>query len=89
MRPAYVPEADNPKVYVSLTFSHYTHQMLDGVGLSKYAITAQGNVLALAISHKMRLEDLAEQDFFFQPGFDRQWRLLNSPTQHALGITRF
>ena len=57
--------------------------------LSKYDITAQGNVLALAISHKMRLEDLAEQDFFFQPGFDRQWSLLNLAAQHALGMARF
>ena len=89
MRPAYVPEADNPKVYVSLTFNPYTHQILGGAVLSKYDITAQGNVLALAISHKMRLEDLAEQDFFFQPGFDRQWSLLNLAAQHALGMTRF
>lgn len=86
MRPAYVPEADNPKVYVSLTFTPYTHQILGGAVLSKYDITAQGNVLALAISHKMRLEDLAEQDFFFQPGFDRQWSLLNLAAQHALGM---
>ena len=89
MRPAYVPEADNPKVYVSLTFTPYTHQILGGAVLSKYDITAQGNVLALAISHKMRLEDLAEQDFFFQPGFDRQWSLLNLAAQHALGMARF
>ena len=86
---AYVPEADNPKVYVSLTFNPYTHQILGGAVLSKYDITAQGNVLALAISHKMRLEDLAEQDFFFQPGFDRQWSLLNLAAQHALGMARF
>ena len=89
MRPAYIPEADNPKVYVSLTFNPYTHQILGGAVLSKYDITAQGNVLALAISHKMRLEDLAEQDFFFQPGFDRQWSLLNLAAQHALGMARF
>jgi NADH peroxidase len=89
MRPAYIPEKDNPKVYVSLTFNPYNHQILGGAVLSKYDITAQGNVLALAISHKMTLEDLAEQDFFFQPGFDRQWSLLNLATQHALGLARF
>lgn len=89
MRPAYVPEANNPKVYVSLTFNPLTHQILGGAVLSKYDITAQGNVLALAISHKMTLEDLAEQDFFFQPGFDRQWSLLNLAAQHALGRARF
>lgn len=89
MRPAYIPEKDNPKVYVSLTFNPYNHQILGGAVLSKYDITAQGNVLALAISHKMTLEDLAEQDFFFQPGFDRQWSLLNLAAQHALGLAKF
>ena len=89
MRPAYVPSTNNPEVYVSLTFNPLTHQILGGAVLSKYDITAQGNVLALAISHKMTLEDLAEQDFFFQPGFDRQWSLLNLAAQHALGRARF
>jgi NADH peroxidase len=89
MRPAYIPEKDNPKVYVSLTFNPYNHQILGGAVLSKYDITAQGNVLALAISYKMTLEDLAEQDFFFQPGFDRQWSLLNLAAQHALGLAKF
>lgn len=89
MRPAYIPAKDNPKVYVSLTFNPNSHQILGGAVLSKYDITAQGNVLALAISHKLRLEDLAEQDFFFQPGFDRQWSLLNLAAQHALGLARF
>lgn len=89
MRPAYIPEKDNPKVYVSLTFNPYNHQILGGAVLSKYDITAQGNVLALAVSHKMTLEDLAEQDFFFQPGFDRQWNLLNLAAQHALGLAKF
>ena len=89
MRPSYVPEVNNPKVYVSLTFAPLTHQILGGAVLSKYDITADGNVLALAISHKLTLEDLAEQDFFFQPGFDRQWSLLNLAAQHALGRARF
>ena len=89
MRPSYVPEVNNPKVYVSLTFDPLTHQILGGAVLSKYDITADGNVLALAISHKLTLEDLAEQDFFFQPGFDRQWSLLNLAAQHALGRARF
>ena len=89
MRPAYIPEKDNPKVYVSLTLNPYNHQILGGAVLSKYDITAQGNVLALAVSHKMTLEDLAEQDFFFQPGFDRQWNLLNLAAQHALGLAKF
>ena len=52
-------------------------------------MTAQGNVLSLAIAQKLTLEDLAEADFFFQPGFDRQWSLLNLAAQDALGYSRF
>ena len=89
MRPTYIPAENNPKVYVSLTYNPYTHQILGGAVLSKYDITAQGNVLALAVSNKLTLEDLAKQDFFYQLGFDRQWSLLNLAAQHALGLARF
>lgn len=89
LRPAFIPESDNPKVYVSLTFHPRTHQILGGSVLSTHDVTAQGNVLALAIGQKLTLEDLAEADFFFQPGFDRQWSLLNLAAQHALGYARF
>lgn len=46
-------------------------------------------MLALAIQYRLTLEDLAEADFFFQPGFDRQWSLLNLAAQHALGESEF
>ena len=57
--------------------------------MSTYDVTAQGNVLALAVQQQLSLEDLAEADFFFQPSFDRQWNLLNLAAQHALGEPRF
>ena len=86
LRPKYVPkENGNPKVRVKLLFDSSTHQILGGAVLSTYDITAQGNVLALAIQQKLTLEDLSKADFFFQPGFDRQWSLLNLAAQHALG----
>lgn len=89
LRPAFIPETDNPEVFVSLTFHPRTHQILGGSVVSSYDVTAQGNVLALAIAQKLTLEDLAEADFFFQPGFDRQWSLLNLAAQDALGYARF
>ncbi|AQW20747.1 FAD-dependent oxidoreductase [Lentilactobacillus curieae] len=90
LRPAYVPESKgNPKVYAQLFFEPQTHRLVGGAVMSKYDVTAQGNVLALAIQHQMKLEDLAEADFFFQPGFDRQWSLLNLAAQHALGEEEF
>ncbi|WP_461218130.1 FAD-dependent oxidoreductase [Lapidilactobacillus salsurivasis] len=90
LRPAYVPVGpDNPEVYVQLLFDPTSHRLLGGAVLSTYDITAQGNVLALAIQQGLRVEDLAEADFFFQPGFDRQWSLLNLAAQHALGEHKF
>lgn len=90
LRPDYVPEANgNPQVCVNLVFDPQTHRLLGGAVLSTYDVTAQGNVLALAVQQQLSLEDLAEADFFFQPGFDRQWSLLNLAAQHALGEPQF
>lgn len=90
LRPKYVPEKfGNPKVSVQLFFDPMTHQILGGAVLSTYDVTAQGNVLALAIQQKLTIEDLAESDFFFQPGFDRQWSVLNLAAQQALGEEPF
>lgn len=90
IRPKYVPEKfGNTKVSIQLFFDPITHQILGGAVLSTYDITAQGNVLALAIQQKLMLEDLAEADFFFQPGFDRQWSMLNLAAQQALGEEPF
>ncbi|WP_195640052.1 FAD-dependent oxidoreductase [Enterococcus durans] len=90
LRPKYVPEKfGNPKVSVQLFFDPMIHQILGGAVLSTYDVTAQGNVLALAIQQKLTIEDLAEADFFFQPGFDRQWSVLNLAAQQALGEEPF
>lgn len=90
LRPSYVPaDKNNPTVSANLVFDPATHRILGGAVLSTYDVTAQGNVLALAISQRLRLEDLAETDFFFQPGFDRQWSLWNLAAQHALGESQF
>lgn len=90
LRPNYVPQgANNPEVYVQLFFDPQSHVLLGGAVLSTYDITAQANVLALAIQHQLTVEDLAEADFFFQPGFDRQWSLLNLAAQHALNEIEF
>lgn len=90
LRPAYIPVGkNNPKVCVQLFFNPSSHVLLGGAVLSTYDVTAQANVLALAIQHKLTVEDLADADFFFQPGFDRQWSILNVAAQHALGEKNF
>lgn len=90
IRPKYVPEEyGNTKVSIQLFFDPMTHQVLGGAVLSTYDVTSQGNVLALAIQQKLTIEDLAEADFFFQPGFDRQWNMINLAAQQALGEEPF
>ncbi len=85
LRPKYIPEDNgNPEVSVQLFYDPFTHLILGGAILSTYDVTAQGNVIALAIENHLTLENLAEADFFFQPGFDRQWSLLNLAAQNAL-----
>lgn len=90
-RPYYVPNASgNGEIMVSLSYNPDTHVILGGsVMAPNYDVTQLGSVLSLAISQKLMLEDLAEADFFFQPGFDRQWNVLNLAAQHALGYSEF
>lgn len=89
LRPTFVKNDGNTEVYVKLNFDEKSHKILGGQVLSTYDITAHINTLALAIKTGLTLEDLAEADFFFQPGFDRQWSLLNLAAQSALGETKF
>lgn len=84
VRPNFVTDG-NPEIFVKLTFNPENHEILGGQFLSKQDVTAHANTVALAIKGKMTLEDLAEADFFFQPGFDRQWSVLNLAAQTALG----
>ncbi|MBS9335083.1 FAD-dependent oxidoreductase [Fructobacillus sp. M1-13] len=84
VRPSFVTDG-NPEILVKLTYNPENHEILGGQILSKQDVTAHANTIALAIKGKMTLEDLAEADFFFQPGFDRQWSVLNLAAQTALG----
>ncbi|CAK8053524.1 FAD-dependent oxidoreductase [Eupransor demetentiae] len=86
VRPTFVTNG-NPEVWVKLVFNPDSHRILGGQILSKADVTAHANTIALAIKAKMTLEDLVEADFFFQPGFDRQWSVLNLAAQTALGET--
>lgn len=89
LRPDFVKNDGNVEVFVKLNYDPETKRILGGQVLSTYDVTAQINALALAITNKMTLEELAEADFFFQPGFDRQWSLLNLAAKHALGEAPF
>lgn len=90
-RPAFVPDVSgNGEIIVRLAYTPETQTIVGGAVMAKhYDVTAHGNTLALAIAQRLTLTDLAEADFFFQPGFDRQWSSLNLAAQKALGYGEF
>ena len=84
-RPPFVPDtAGNAPVYFKLTYAADSQRILGAQIMSKVDVTANINAISLAIQGKMTLSDLAYADFFFQPGFDRPWHIINVAAQAAL-----
>ena len=81
-RPEFMPTTE--KVLMEIVSEKGTNKILGAQFLSKYDITQSANTLSVAIQNNMTLEDLALQDFFFQPHFDRPWNYLNILAQAAL-----
>lgn len=85
VRPQFVPDAaGNAKVAFKLTYDPDTKRVLGAQIMSTRDVTANINAISLAVQGKMTLDDLAYADFFFQPGFDRPWNIINVATQAAL-----
>src|SRR5699024_5566970 len=76
VRPAFMRDEDNT-VEMKIFFDAETEVILGAQFLSTKDITQAANTMSLAITAKMTLTDLAQADFFFQPGFIRRWILLN------------
>ena len=84
-RPAFVPAANgNAKVWFKLTYDPQTTRILGAQVLSTADMTQNINTISLAIQAKLTLADLAYADFFFQPGLDRPWNIINLAAQTAL-----
>ncbi|MCD2255550.1 FAD-dependent oxidoreductase [Lactobacillus sp. CC-MHH1034] len=83
-RPAFVPEKLNPTVYFKLTYDPKTRRVMGAQIMSKGDVTANINAISLAIQTKLTIDDLAYADFFFQPGFDRPWNIMNVAAQKAV-----
>ncbi|MFC4771483.1 FAD-dependent oxidoreductase [Enterococcus hermanniensis] len=81
-RPEFMPTTE--KILMEIVSEKGTNKILGAQFLSKYDITQSANTLSVAIQNNMTLEDLALQDFFFQPHFDRPWNYLNILAQAAL-----
>lgn len=83
-RPKFVPEDENAKVYFKLTYNADNHVVVGAQIMSKANVTANINAISVAIQAKMTIEDLEYADFFFQPGFDRPWNIINVAAQKAV-----
>ncbi|MDU0850368.1 MAG: FAD-dependent oxidoreductase, partial [Staphylococcus epidermidis] len=78
---------DDTKIHMKIIYDKDTHRILGGQVMSKEDITASINTISVVISAGFTLEQLAVQDFFFQPDYDRPWHYLNVLAQQALGDT--
>lgn len=81
-RPEFMPTTE--KIYMQLVYDRQTKVILGGQLISKYDITQSANTLSVVVQNKMTVEELAIQDFFFQPHFNRPWNYLNLLAQEAL-----
>ncbi|AYF92113.1 FAD-dependent oxidoreductase [Apilactobacillus bombintestini] len=83
--PPFVSEAaGNAKVQFKLTFDADDGRILGGQIMSKRDVTANINTISFAIQQHATVYDLAYADFFFQPGFDRPWNIMNEAAQAAV-----
>lgn len=86
IRPDFMRNEDNT-VKMKIFYDAETEVILGAQFLSKEDVTQAANTLSLAITAKMTLTDLAQADFFFQPGFSRPWHFLNVLALQAKGST--
>lgn len=90
----YVEELIHPKfrqddttIHMKVIYDEDSHKILGGQVMSTENVTDAINVISMAISAGFTLEQLAVQDFFFQPDYGRPWHYLNVLAQQALGDT--
>ncbi|MDK6520111.1 FAD-dependent oxidoreductase [Aerococcus urinae] len=89
LRPTFFTELndDNNTVYMQINFDKESHVVLGAQFISKGSVGELGNIMSVVIDHKMTLEELEAQDFFFQPEFDGPWHPINVLAMQALGRT--
>ena len=86
IRPDFMNNEENT-LEMKIFYDADTEVILGAQFLSKEDITQAANTMSLAVTAKMTLTDLAQADFFFQPGFSRPWHFLNVLAMKAQGQT--
>ncbi len=75
---------DDTKVAMKIHFEKDSHRIVGAQIMSTEDFTESMNVMSVVISANYTLEDLALQDFFFQPEYGNTWHHLNKLAQAAL-----
>ncbi|MCI1220206.1 MAG: FAD-dependent oxidoreductase [Bifidobacterium sp.] len=83
-RPSFVQaDAGNAPVYFKLAYAPENGRVLGAQIMSIQNTTANINAIALAIQLHATVQDLAYADFFFQPGLNSPWNIINVAAQQA------
>lgn len=81
-RPAFMPTHE--VVTLKVVFEKETRRIIGAQLISKADLTQSINTLSVCIQNKMKMEELAFVDFFFQPHYNNPWNFLNSAGLGAL-----
>ncbi|WP_252312104.1 FAD-dependent oxidoreductase [Sinobaca sp. H24] len=81
-RPAFMP--DNAVIKLKIVYDTKTHRLLGAQVISEADFTQSINTLSVAIQQQMTVEQLAMNDFFFQPHFNKPWNYLNMAGLEAM-----
>ncbi|PID79497.1 MAG: NADH oxidase [Clostridiales bacterium] len=81
-RPEFMPTYE--EVTIKLVYEVGTKRIIGAQILSDADMTQTINTVSVCLQNKMTVEDLAFNDFFFQPHFNKPWNLLNSVALKAL-----
>lgn len=74
-RPEFMPTFE--KVTLKVVYDENTREILGAQLNSKADLTQSINTLSACIQNKMKVEDLAFIDFFFQPHYNKPWNFIN------------
>ena len=65
------------KVTLKVVYDRNSREILGAQIKSKMDLTQSINTLSVCIQNKMKIEDLAFIDFFFQPHYNKPWNFIN------------
>ncbi|TDQ36246.1 FAD-dependent oxidoreductase [Aureibacillus halotolerans] len=81
-RPEFMPTAE--EVLFKIVYDQHTRRVLGAQILSDVDLTQAVNTLSVCIQNNMTVDQLAFQDFFFQPHFNKPWHFINRAGMKAM-----